>query len=57
MKPFIRWPSVRTSSQLLPRRSYKPGRTLRIRPERWPNLVARPPYRFGVKPELTVVPP
>jgi len=32
MKPVIRWPSARTRSQLLFRKSYKPNRVIRIRP-------------------------
>ena len=39
-------------SQLLFRRSYKPARTLRIRPVARITRVFRPVHRFGVKPRL-----
>ncbi|MFO1477877.1 MAG: hypothetical protein U1F98_14680 [Verrucomicrobiota bacterium] len=47
MKPVIRY-----RSQLLLRRSYKPDRTLRIRPAKL-EIEFRP-VRFGVKPEIKV---
>ncbi len=46
MKPVINY-----QSQLLPRRSYKPSRTLRIRPVKM-RFIFRP-VRFGVKPKIT----
>ena len=51
MKPILRY-----QSQLLPRRSYKPKRLIRIRPVPRLNIVFRPVNRFGVKPRLTIVP-
>jgi hypothetical protein len=45
----------RYQSQLLFRRSYKPVRTLRIRPTGKVNIVFRPAKRFGLKPQLTTV--
>jgi hypothetical protein len=51
MKPVIRY-----QSQLLYRRSYKPRRTIRIRPTGKLNIVFRPERRFGTKPELVIVP-
>jgi hypothetical protein len=42
----------RYQSQLLFRRSYKPGRVIRIRPIAKLNLVFRPSNRFGMKPQL-----
>lgn len=42
----------RYQSQLLPRRSYKPSRTLRIQPGTKLTFVFRP-VRFGVKPQIT----
>ena len=39
----------RYQSQLLLRRSYKPVRTMRIRPTGKVNIVFRPANRFGVK--------
>ena len=51
MKPVIRWPSVRTQSRLLPRRSYKPSRVIRIRPVKV-RFDFRP-VRFGIKPTIT----
>ncbi len=42
----------RYQSQLLPRRSYKPSRTLRINPGTKLTFVFRP-VRFGVKPKIT----
>jgi len=50
MKPIIRY-----QSQLLFRRSYKPVRTMRIRPTGKVTIVFRPVRRFGLKPELTNV--
>ncbi len=47
--------TIRYQSQLLPRRSYKPNRVIRIRPARRLNLVFRPVRRFGAKPQLTIV--
>ena len=46
MKPVIRY-----QSQLLPRRSYKPSRVIRIRPAKV-RFTFRP-VRFGIKPKLT----
>ena len=43
---------VRYQSQLLFRKSYKPRRVIRIRPNAKLNLVFRPANRFGVKPQL-----
>jgi hypothetical protein len=51
MKPIVRY-----QSQLLFRRSYRPFRTMRIRPTGKVNIVFRPVRRFGLKPELTNVP-
>lgn len=45
MKPIVRY-----RSQLLPRRSYKPSRILRIPPIKM-QFVFRP-VRFGVKPKI-----
>jgi len=42
MKPFIRWPSARTRSQLLFRKSYKPSRVIRIRPAQKGALIVWP---------------
>lgn len=44
-------PATRYQSQLLPRRSYKPDRVLRIQPVAKLNFVFRP-VRFGVKPQF-----
>jgi len=44
-------PAIRYQSQLLPRRSYKPNRILRIRPVAKLHFVFRP-VRFGVKPQI-----
>src|SRR5208282_3518499 len=44
---------VRYQSQLLFRKSYKPRRVIRIRPNAKLNLVFRPANRFGAKPQLT----
>lgn len=44
---------LRYQSQLLLRRSYKPGRTLRIRPAKL-RFVFRP-VRFGVRPRIKTV--
>jgi hypothetical protein len=49
-------PTVRYQSQLLPRRSYKPNRALRIKWVPGPRLVFCPVNRFGTKPQLTAVP-
>jgi hypothetical protein len=49
-------PVIRYQSQLLLRRSYKPDRVIRIRPTGRLNLVFRPVNRFGVKPQLIIVP-
>jgi len=46
---------IRYRSQLLPRRSYKPNRVIRIRPGPRLNLVFRPVNRFGAKPQITIV--
>jgi hypothetical protein len=40
---------------LLFRKSYKPARIIRIRPEQRLNLVFRPVHRFGSKPRLETV--
>ena len=53
MKPVIRWPSVRTQSRLLPWRSYKPSRVIRIRPVKL-RFEFRP-VRFGIKPKITII--
>ena len=42
---------IRYQSQLLPRRSYKPSRIIRIRPVKL-RFVFRP-VRFGIKPRIT----
>ena len=42
MKPIIRWPSGRTRSQLLFRKSYKPSLVIRIRPAQRVVLTVRP---------------
>ena len=47
---------VRFRSQLLFRRSYKPNRVIRIRPIERLAIVFRPAKRFGMKPQLTIVP-
>jgi hypothetical protein len=49
-------PIVRSQSQLLFRRSYKPVRSIRIRPTGKLAIVFRPVRRFGLKPELVHVP-
>ena len=49
-------PAIRSQSQLLVRKSYKPARTLRIKWVPGPRLVFRPAQRFGAKPQLTLVP-
>jgi hypothetical protein len=46
MKPVIRY-----RSQLLPPRSYKPSRAIRIRPVKL-RFTFRP-VRFGIKPKIT----
>jgi hypothetical protein len=46
MKPVLRY-----QSQLLLRKSYKPSRTLRIRPSAKLRFSFRP-VRFGVKPQI-----
>jgi hypothetical protein len=43
--------TTRYQSQLLPRRSYKPNRILRIRPATKLSFSFRP-VRFGVKPQI-----
>ena len=48
MKPILRY-----QSQLLFRKSYKPGRVIRIRPVKL-NFVFRP-VRFGLKPQIKTV--
>ena len=48
MKPVIRY-----RSQLLFRMSYKPNRSIRIRPVT--NIAFRPVRRFGAKPRLELV--
>ena len=50
MKPVIRY-----QSQLLPRRSYKPNRVIRIKPAAKLNFIFRP-ARFGLKPQMKIVP-
>ena len=50
MKPVIRY-----QSQLLFRRSYKPARVIRIRPDAKPGFTFRPAQRFGAKPQLEPV--
>jgi hypothetical protein len=37
------------------RRSYKPGRVIRIKPQAKLNIVFRPAQRFGIKPKLEIV--
>lgn len=49
-------PTLRYQSQLLPRRSYKPSRVLRIKRVPGPRFVFRPVNQFGAKPQLTIVP-
>jgi len=49
-------PATRYQSQLLPRRSYKPSRVMRIKWVPGPRFVFRPRNRFGTKPQLTAVP-
>jgi hypothetical protein len=51
MKPVIRY-----QSQLLFRKSYKPTRSIRIRPTPKVSVTFRPAHRFGVKPKLEIVP-
>ena len=51
MKPVIRY-----QSQLLFRKSYKPNRIIRIKPAEKPNFIFRPMRRFGLKPQLELVP-
>jgi hypothetical protein len=48
MKPVIRY-----QSQLLPRRSYKPSRVIRIRPVKL--RFDFQPVRFGIKPKITII--
>ena len=50
MKPVIRY-----RSQLLFRRSYKPNRLIRFRPDGKGAVVFRPVHRFGAKPKLELV--
>jgi hypothetical protein len=47
---------TRYQSQLLPRRSYRPRRVIRIQPEQKVRIVFKPARRFGLKPKLEVVP-
>lgn len=47
-------PVIRLQSHLLPRRSYKPCRTLRIRPVKL--IFSFRPLRFGAKPQIKTVP-
>ena len=49
-------PAIRSQSQLLVRKSYKPGRVVRIKWAPGPGFVFRLVNRFGVKPQLTLVP-
>jgi hypothetical protein len=49
-------PVVRYRSQLLFRKAYKPQRAIRLDWKLKPTFVFRPTRRFGVKPELTLVP-
>lgn len=49
-------PTIRYQSQLLPRRSYKPNRALRIKWVPGPRFVFRSVNQFGTKPQLTPVP-
>ncbi len=51
MKPVIRY-----QSQLLFRKSYKPNRLIRVRPAAKPSVTFRSVRRFGVKPQLELVP-
>ena len=48
--------TIRYQSQLLFRKSYKPNRTIRIRPAAKLNFVFRPVNRFGAKPQIIIVP-
>ena len=50
MKPVIRY-----QSQLFLRKSYKPNRSVRIRPAAKSSVTFRPMRRFGVKPQLELV--
>jgi hypothetical protein len=50
MKPVLRY-----QSKLLFRKSYKPSRVIRIRPDAKINIVFRPARRFGLKPQFTIV--
>ena len=49
-------PVIRYQSQLLFRRSYKPERTLRIRPVAKLRIVFKPMNRFGSKPRIETLP-
>ena len=49
-------PAIRYQSQLLYRRSYKPSRTIHIRPGPKLNFAFRPVNRFGIKPKLVLIP-
>ena len=49
MKPVIRY-----QSQLLSRKSYKPNRVIRIRPEQRLDAVVRAVNRFGAKPQIII---
>jgi len=44
-------PTIRSQSQLLFRKSYKPNRILRIKPAAKLSFIFRP-VRFGVKPQI-----
>ena len=46
---------LRYQRKLLFRKSYKPNRILRIKPAGKLNFIFRP-VRFGVKPEIKIVP-
>jgi len=48
MKPVIRY-----QSQLLFRKSYKPGRTIRIKPTKL--IFEFRPVRFGLKPKIKIL--
>lgn len=51
MKPVVRY-----QSQLLFRKSYKPNRLFRKGPMAKPSITFRPMRRFGLKPQLELVP-
>jgi hypothetical protein len=50
MKPILRY-----QSQLLFRKSYKPNRTIRIRPAPKVNVAFHRERRFGIKPRVEIV--